>query len=567
MRVFLSKWLWLLLELAMAFGLTMTVIWGNSLISESIDVIKKSNSNGISLDLRRFALIAPAGFVFAFLKSFFAAKYSYESSALLKSKLAGKLPNLQIRYFDENSSGSMINKLISDIGLIERFLNETMPKTIESSMIILMILYTIFKINIKLGLMVVFCSILILIVSYVTSLKLSQLAAGRKGLLDRLLALADDYVQGIMTGRSFNLFGMMKSNIEDAIHSILNNEYRRIKISSYSWLLQALGEWMPVLIISLFVMIQYTKSEISTGNITYLILMTNRLFKPLSEVPSLLNETAESLISIKRVRALLRGEEDTGGGSQVIPEYMGQPVLELNGVSFSYSGIRPVLKDINLSVAQGEEVAIVGGSGGGKTTIFKILCGFYGIDQGNCRLYGVDYRAVKLKDVRRYISIVSQDVFLFPGTIAENILYGDLKATREEMINACKMANIHEMILDMPHGYDTEISDGGSGLSGGERQRLSIARAFLKNAPILLLDEPTSALDSKTEQLIHDSLKVLKGQKTILTVAHRLSTVKAADRIIVLSEGTIVEVGTDAELQATKGHYYKLNLMDGCEVN
>ena len=232
-------------------------------------------------------------------------------------------------------------------------------------------------------------------------------------------------------------------------------------------------------------------------------------------------------------------------------------------VDFSYNDHERVLKDFNLSIQAGENIAIVGPSGSGKTTLCSLIPRFYDVDRGSISIDGIDIRQVKLADLRSHIGIVQQDVYLFSGTVYENILYGKMDANREEVIQAAKLAGAHDFIQELPQGYDTYVGERGLMLSGGQKQRISIARVFLKNPSILILDEATSALDNKSEIIIQDSLEKLSQNRTTLTIAHRLTTIQNADRILVMTQEGIIEEGNHEDLMALGGEYYKLYTKNG----
>ena len=240
--------------------------------------------------------------------------------------------------------------------------------------------------------------------------------------------------------------------------------------------------------------------------------------------------------------------------------------IAFNHVDFSYNEKEQILKDFNLKIQAGENVAIVGPSGSGKTTLCSLIPRFYDVNAGAITIDDIDIRKVKLRDLRRHIGIVQQDVYLFSGTVYENILYGNLKAKKDDVIRAAKLAGAHDFIEDLPLGYDTYVGERGVMLSGGQKQRISIARVFLKNPSILILDEATSALDNKSEIIIQDSLEKLSQNRTTLTIAHRLTTIQNADRILVMTDQGIIEEGTHEELMNLHQEYYKLYTKNGRNI-
>lgn len=542
----------------MTYGLSEVLVRGNRYASYLIDNIAVKKTRIEYKEIQIFLIFVIIGFLFAFFKSYFSSRFSIECIESLKHSLVENIMQSKVKVFFKNTTGELINKLVTDVNVIERYLNESFPKILSSVITIIIVGKSIYELNMMLIVQVGMCCIVILFISYITSKKLSKLAVSRKTRVDQLLSITDDFMQGIVTGRSYNLNPIMKKKIYSAADEILKNEYRRNYISSYSWLLQTISEWLPSFLLIGIIFFQSYDTALSIGEITYLILILNKIFKPFSEFPVLFNETAETIVSIKRIFQILHYEKETYHGIYKNIEYQKHYAIQLKNVQFSYDSGINILDGVDLEIKCGENIAVVGTSGGGKTTIFKILCGFLEIENGIYNLFGCSANALPPKEIRKLYAVVSQDTFLFPGTIYENIAYGREGATKEDVISACILANIHKDIEKKPNGYQTIISENGIGLSGGEKQRLSLARALLKDAPILLLDEPTAALDSNTEEFIQQSLITIGRNKTIITIAHRLSTVQRADRIIVIHSGKVAETGTDKELTELKGLYYNL---------
>lgn len=299
--------------------------------------------------------------------------------------------------------------------------------------------------------------------------------------------------------------------------------------------------------------------SITVGTLAAFVGYLEQLFGPLRRLVSSFTTLTQSFASMDRVFQLLDEDYDIKNKKGALPIEIKQGHIELTNVKFKYDQNEAnILKDINLEINQGETVAFVGMSGGGKSTLINLIPRFYDVTEGEIKIDGTNIKSYLTGSLRRQIGLVQQDNILFSDTIKENILLGKPDASDEEVINAAKMANAHDFIMELSQGYDTEVGERGVKLSGGQKQRVSIARIFLNNPPIIILDEATSALDLESESIIQDALSVLSANRTTLIVAHRLSTITHADKIVVVENGEIVESGSHSALLAKKGAYEHL---------
>ena len=524
--------------LIFSYALTLIIVVGSSKIADATDNLF-TGENVILLEFMiPFIILMLLGGGMAWGKSYSKNTFSICMQTDIRNMLVSKLVKIRIPYFDAEGTGTLMNKLLSDMHQTEALFAECIPEFLVAIITIVTVCSYIGLQSVRLLLVTMVCYPLLFWSAGKLTKMVGKIAIVRRQLYDKLENSAYDVIQGILVGKTFNLYEFQKKRIFDIADEIVRNESCRTKVLAMNFVVGDLVRWIPKLCCYLFCIYEADHGRMTVGTILAYAMLLDQISKPMGNIPGQIASIREYSISIKRLQEILNQEEEVSGKGDFAPE--GEIVLELEHVNFGYSEEKQILKDINLTIKRGSNVAFIGNSGGGKSTVMKILCGFYYPQGGQYRIYGHDFREWDINALRKHISLVSQNVFLFPGTIAQNVAYGRISATREKIIEACKKANIHNFIMELPQGYDTEVGERGARLSGGQKQRVSIARAFLKDAPILLLDEPTSAVDVETEREIQEALREVSHNRTVITIAHRRNTIADADEIYVFENGEIV---------------------------
>lgn len=539
--------------LVLSYGLAAIIVRGNTVISEAVDTMLAGQTVYFRTFIVYFLVLTLAGLLAAFIKSILLSRFSIKVQTRYKNLAAEKMFRLEYKYFDENGSASVINKMNSDIARTDTLLNETLPGI--CTQVVEIITYSVYigQLNYRLLILLFLCYPLILYFTNRIAERITGLTRQFRQKSDTILETAQDSIGGIIVLRAFGAENYFQEKMKQAANELVRNEEKRVKISNTVIVISSMLQWLPEVIYAVYAFMLVGRGVLSIGELMASFIILERFINAFMELPFSIVEVKESAVSIRRMEKILCEPEEAGGTEKNGPDE--KTAVAFRHVSFEYTRENPVLKDVSFSVEKGRSVAFVGESGGGKSTIFHILCGFYPVKSGEYCLFGRNFKEWDIQAAREYMALVSQNVFLFPGTIYENVRYGNQNAGKEEIIAACKNAGIHEFIISLPEGYDTVVGERGILLSGGERQRISIARAFLKDAPILLLDEPTSAVDVETESLIQEAIDALSQNRTCITIAHRLSTIRKADEIMVLKDGVIAEKGTHEELMKKKGVY------------
>lgn len=546
-------WFYFVAELILSYILASVVVKGNTIIGDAIDTMLAGENVEFKAFMATLLLLTALGFIVAFLKSVSASKFSINVQARYKNMVADKLYRLQYRYFDKNGSASVLNKVNTDIAEIDGLLNQNIPELCTN--IVAMITYAVYvgQINMGLLILILICYPFVFLFTNKVVRKIESLKKIFRQKSDIITEISQDCISGILVLRAFGAEDYFQNKLDAAADDLVANEEKRVRITNSALIVRRMLQWMPNIISAVYAYVMVLKGNISLGELVVFLMILQRFVDAFIGVPFNLVDAKENMVCVKRVEEILTEEDEPSGSAASGIDT--ETAISFENVSFSYVDDNPVLNNLSFSIKKNTSVAFVGDSGGGKSTIFHLLCGFYPVNTGSYRLFGRSFCEWNIEAARENMSLVSQNVFLFPTSIKENVRYGNLNATDEQIIEACKNARIHDFIMGLPEKYDSIVGERGILLSGGERQRISIARAFLKNAPILLLDEPTSAIDVETESLIKEAIDKLSDNKTSITIAHRLSTIQNADTIMVLKDGYIAESGTHEELLKNNGVY------------
>lgn len=468
---------------------------------------------------------------------------------------------LEMAYFEDRSTGGLMSILNDDINQLERFLDVGANDLIQVATTVIVI----GGMFIYLAPSVAWMALVPMPFIIWGSVRFQRWLAPRYaavrehvGLLNGILS---NNLSGIATIKSFTAEAHETGRIDDESNAYRQSNIFAIKLSAaFSPLIRMVivVGFLAILVAGGFLVLSGS-SRLTVASYSVMIFMTQRLLWPLTRLGETFDLYQRAMASIERILNLLDTEAKIVDGDTRLPLESVQGEVRFDNITFSYNGGHPtVVKDLSIHVPAGKTIAIVGSTGSGKSTLVKLLLRFYDVQQGQVQLDGHDLRDLSLTDLRQAIGFVSQDVYLFHGTVRENIVYGSFDASDEAVIEAAKIAEAHEFILDLPNGYDTIVGERGQKLSGGQRQRISIARAVLKDPPILILDEATSAVDNETEAAIQRSLERIVVDRTTVMIAHRLSTIRHADRIYVLENGVIEEQGRHEDLLARNGIYASL---------
>lgn len=474
----------------------------------------------------------------------------------MRNEIFGHYQKLSFAFFDNQKVGHLLSRITSDLFDITELLHHGPEDVVISAIKLLGAFIILLMINAKLAFVAIGFVVIMLLYAVAMNGRMRGAFRENRARIADINSQIEDSLSGIRVVKSFSNEETEMDKFEEG-----NSRFVDSKKKSYRYMgtyNSGMGVFSTLITVGSLLMGAWLmmKGELSTADLVTFLLYINNFTEPVKKLVNFTEQFQngysgyERFLEIMSIAPDIKDKED----AQSLDRVKGE--IQFEDVSFHYSESKEnVLSHVNLNVKPGEYVALVGSSGAGKTTLCSLIPRFYDVTGGAVLLDGIDIRDVKLKDLRRQIGIVQQDVYLFAGTILENIRYGKPEATDEEVVNAAMAANAHEFIMSLPEGYHTDIGQRGVKLSGGQKQRLSIARVFLKNPPVLIFDEATSALDNESEKIVQHSLEMLAKDRTTFVIAHRLSTIRNAERILVLTEDGIAEEGTHESLLAQGGIY------------
>ena len=477
--------------------------------------------------------------------------------AQMRSDMFNKLETLPYSFYDEHETGKIMSRMTNDLMDISELAHHGPENLLISGIMIIGSFVYLCTISVPLTLIIFACVPIMAAVSLFCRKRMREAFTESRKSIAVINAALESSISGIRVTKAFTNADKEAEKFEKG-----NAQFVEARRKAYRAMAQFFSSTSFITdVFNVVVMLAgglfMYAGKITFGDYSAFIVSVNQFIGPVTTLINFMEQYQNGVTGFERFLEIMDEQpEKESPNARDLQNVQGE--ITLDHVSFSYDSSKEVLKDVSLNVKKGETLALVGPSGGGKTTICHLIPAFYKATGGRILIDGTDINDVTFKSLRRSIGIVQQDVFLFNGSIKENILYGRLDATDGEVIEAARRANIHDYVMTLPDGYDTQIGERGVKLSGGQKQRLSIARVFLKNPAILILDEATSALDNTTEILIQQALDELCKGRTTLVVAHRLSTIKNADEICVIANGQITEMGTHEELMKKGGVYHDL---------
>ena len=560
----LARPYWWLLYIS---GISLLAITGINLITpwlvrDLVAALTEGHEGDILTTIRNIVITLATAYVaravFTYLYRYLSHVAAWNLVSDMRVTVYEHLQKLSLRYYHDKQTGQLMSRTINDTATFETLIAHAVPDLLTNGLIIIGITVILFIINPRLAALTLIPIPLLIVGSWIFTKKILPNFRQAQSSLAELNAVVQDNISGIKEIQVFNQQAREKNRIEKGAKKYASAILHALKLSAvFHPAVEMMSAFGTVIVIG-FGGVLALQGYVSAADIVGFILFLGLFYQPVTTLARVVEDMQQAAAGAERVFELLDTEPDISDSDNSITITQSKGEITFENISFHYLPSNPVLKNISVTARPGQMIALVGPTGVGKTTIISLIARFYDPVEGRLLLDGMDLRDIKLSSLRNQISIVLQDIFLFNGSVADNIAYGSKSASYDDIVRAARIARAHDFISELPEGYDTVIGERGVKLSGGQKQRLSIARAVLRNTPVLILDEATASVDVQTEMQIQQAIQELAGTRTIIVIAHRLSTVKQADKIIVLKDGEIVETGTHYELLKNDGLYRNL---------
>ena len=554
--------IWTVVSMFLLTAVRLVVPW---IVKTMVDTVTASGAGAEQMStLSRLALLGLAAYsvqvVLRFVRSYMAHVAGWGVVADVRAAVYEHLQRLSPSFYEDKQTGQLMSRVINDSDLLEQLMAHAIPDVAVNVLMLVGVTLVLMSISPTLALLSMVPIPLIVLAMRGYSKYVRPAFRRRQAELGELNAALNDNLSGIREIQAFTREDTEAGRILGHIVRYRDSNLNALRLMAAFHPLVEFFSGLGTLVLVFFGGRLVLAGALSIGALVAFFLYLERLYEPVRALSEAWDGVQQATAGAERIAELLDEQPDVADRAGAVQlQHRARGAITMRDVGFWYREGDVVLQQVNLDIPSGTVTALVGPTGVGKTTLSKLIPRFYDVREGSIQLDGVDVRDIQLQSLRKQISIVLQDVFLFHGTVRENILFGRPGASEEEMINAATVANAHEFVTTLPQGYDTVIGERGVKLSGGQRQRIAIARAVLKDAPILILDEATSSVDAETEMLIQQALERLMVGRTTIVIAHRLSTIRSADKIVVLEGSRIVETGTHEQLMQGQGLYRRLN--------
>ncbi len=552
-------WQWGVWRVVGGFGSASVGLLFNYRLGKVVDVIVGKDWNVAVKTMIMLASLAVIRMIIGYTNALTAYRYDILSGRKLRKKAMERIHSLPISYFESKHTGEVISRVVNDIDKLQNYYSDSIAGMWSYLPVnTVMGLWLLFSINWKLSLICVISIPVLTLVIGKISMPISEASKKIQECIAACNSYLRDFIEGIEIYKIFTMEKRHGRHFEEAVDEGVSYAKKKSMRQRVTWTIGSFNYVLPtVLSYAIGGLVFVTRGEMTIGDLVAFITVLPLVANTTHQFAGSYTALIEHMGIAKHFFELLDEKPERTDGGDYAKAGTGVE-LEFKDVTYSYPNGLSVLSDCSFKVPGGQTVAMVGASGGGKSTLFKLLCGYYTAYTGDIRINGAELSQWNLDELRGNIACVSQESYLFDNTIKENIRFGKLGATDEEVVEAAKKAYAHDFILELENGYDTKLGERGVRLSGGQAQRIAIARAILKNAPLILLDEPTAALDTKAEFYVQKALENLSEKKTVFVIAHRISTIENSDNILVLENGRIIEQGKHSDLVAKGGRYIEL---------